>query len=94
VTVSLIRYCVTCGREVGLVAPCLCQTCGHEYWRNPKPCGGACVVNDETLLLVLRAKDPGAGLWDLPAGSAIPKSIHWQQLTERCKKKRDSPSIQ
>lgn len=71
-TVTLIGYCVTCGRKVGLVAPCRCQNCGHEYWRNPKPCGGACVVNDEKLLLVLRANDPGAGLWDIPGGFCDP----------------------
>ena len=72
-TVTPIRYCLTCGTDVGLVAPCRCQNCGHEYWRNPKPCGGACVVNDENLLLVLRAKDPGAGLWDLPGGFCDPE---------------------
>ena len=34
---------------------------------------GACVVNDEKLLLLLRAKDPGAGLWDLPGGFCDPE---------------------
>jgi 8-oxo-dGTP diphosphatase len=74
VRVTLIRYCVVCGTDLGgLAAPCRCHNCGHEYWRNPKPCGGACVVNNENLLLVLRANDPGAGLWDLPGGFCDPE---------------------
>ena len=71
--VSLIRFCLACGTEIGLFAPGRCPHCGHQYWMNPKPCGGACVVNNEELLLVLRANDPGAGLWDLPGGFCDPE---------------------
>ena len=63
VMVRLIRFCMACGTELGLAAPCRCHSCGHEYWRNPKPCGGA----------FLRANDPGAGLWDLPGGFCDPE---------------------
>jgi 8-oxo-dGTP diphosphatase len=72
VTVTLIRFCMSCGTELGLIAPCQCRNCGQEYWRNIKPCGGACVVNNGKLLMVLRADDPGAGLWDLPGGFCDP----------------------
>lgn len=73
VMVTLVRFCVDCGMEIDLVTPGRCPDCGHEYWRNPKPCGGACVVNNGELLLVLRANDPGAGLWDLPGGFCDPE---------------------
>jgi 8-oxo-dGTP diphosphatase len=71
-TVPSIRFCMSCGEQLGLIAPCRCQRCGQEYWNNPKPCGGACIVDDGRLLLVRRAKDPGAGLWDLPGGFCDP----------------------
>src|ERR1700693_2606007 len=72
VTVTVVRFCMSCGTELGLIAPCECHNCGQEYWRNPKPCGGACVVDNGKLVLVLRAKDPGAGLCDLPGGFCDP----------------------
>ena len=63
---------MSCGKQLDLLAPCRCERCGQEYWSNPKPCGGAFVVDDGKLLLVRRAKDPGAGLWDLPGGFCDP----------------------
>ena len=63
-----INFCVRCGSSVGLVAPCRCEACGYEFWRNPKPCGGACVTDYGKLLLVRRALEPAAGYWDLPGG--------------------------
>jgi 8-oxo-dGTP diphosphatase len=71
-TVGFLRFCMNCGAELGRIAPCRCSHCGKEYWNNPKPCGGAFVVHDGRLLLVRRAKDPGAGLWDLPGGFCDP----------------------
>jgi ADP-ribose pyrophosphatase YjhB (NUDIX family) len=64
----VINFCVRCGSRVNAEAPCRCLTCGQEYWRNSKPCGGACVTRDGRLLLIRRAQDPAAGFWDLPGG--------------------------
>jgi 8-oxo-dGTP diphosphatase len=45
-----------------------CATCGEEHYANPKPCGEAVVVRKGEVLLVRRARDPDAGLWDVPGG--------------------------
>jgi ADP-ribose pyrophosphatase YjhB (NUDIX family) len=63
-----LAFCSSCGAELGLVAPCACPACGAEFWRNPKPCGGALVVHEGTVLLVRRAHEPGRGSWDIPGG--------------------------
>jgi len=50
-----------------------CTACGFEVWHNVGASVSALLV-DATgkLAVVVRAKDPGAGLWTLPGGFAEP----------------------
>lgn len=46
-----------------------CPNCGLAVYANPAPTASALVVGgDDRVLLARRARDPGAGLWDLLGG--------------------------
>ena len=64
------RTCPRCGasleHEEGSVH---CPSCGLEEYANPAPTASALIRDDEgRILLARRARDPGAGLWDLLGG--------------------------
>lgn len=68
-----MRYCRSCGR--GLVWKHVegrerrfCPSCERVNYRNPKPCAGALVVDDDSVLLVKRTEPPAVGSWSVPAG--------------------------
>lgn len=65
-------YCPTCGGPLGTfddhgVQRRRCPQ-GHVAYENSKPCVGAIIRRGDKVLLSRRARDPGAGLWDLPGG--------------------------
>ena len=64
----ILRFCAACGAVLGAAPPCTCAACGHRFWDNPKPCGGAFVAHEGRLLLVQRQHEPWAGHWDVPGG--------------------------
>jgi 8-oxo-dGTP diphosphatase len=76
------RYCWRCGAVLGAVPPTTCAACGEVHYLNPKPCGDAVVVRDGQILLVLRARDPDAGRWDVPGGFCEPAE-HPRDAAER-----------
>lgn len=45
-----------------------CPDCERPVFRNAVPCAGVAVVDDDEVLLVQRAADPGAGEWSTPGG--------------------------
>jgi ADP-ribose pyrophosphatase YjhB (NUDIX family) len=45
-----------------------CSNCDRIEYRNPKPCAGILVVDDNELLLVERTEPPAVGAWSIPAG--------------------------
>ncbi|MCL4486553.1 MAG: NUDIX domain-containing protein [Chloroflexi bacterium] len=69
------QYCARCGhalqvREVrnDRVRP-VCPACGYIVYLNPPIAVGVIAErSDGEILLVLRAENPGRGLWGLPAG--------------------------
>lgn len=61
-------YCSACARELPSFPPVTCPGCGTDHWANAKPCAGALVTVDGRVLLVRRALEPWAGLWDIPGG--------------------------
>jgi len=67
------RFCSACGARMRTVdddglSRWSCPDCGTIDYENPKPCVTALVVRSSRLLLLRRALDPGAGLWDFPGG--------------------------
>jgi ADP-ribose pyrophosphatase YjhB (NUDIX family) len=65
------RHCPWCGAALPAPEGSLqrCAACGEPTWLNPKPCACAILVGpDGRILLTRRAREPDAGLWDLPGG--------------------------
>ena len=57
--------------------PLVCDRCGWRWYANPKPAAGVLLERrsedgEPSVLLLLRAMDPGRGAWDLPAGYLDP----------------------
>jgi 8-oxo-dGTP diphosphatase len=65
---AVTRFCSNCGARLDEPPPTTCAACGTSHWLNPKPCGGALLVNDGKLLLARRAIEPWRGRWDIPGG--------------------------
>ncbi|HET6403913.1 MAG TPA: NUDIX hydrolase [Candidatus Thermoplasmatota archaeon] len=66
-------YCATCGGPLEAfsdhgVQRRRCARCGAVAYRNSKPCVGAIIRRGDRVLLSKRAREPHAGLWDLPGG--------------------------
>jgi mutator protein MutT len=71
--VTLARFCAPCGQPTAPFhehghARARCGACGWIDYANPKPAVGAVLVRDGKVLLSRRAREPHAGLWDLPGG--------------------------
>lgn len=46
-----------------------CRSCGFDYYFNASPASGVIIFNDKKqIYLVLRAREPKAGFWELPGG--------------------------
>ncbi|TWT76764.1 GDP-mannose mannosyl hydrolase [Planctomycetes bacterium CA13] len=65
------KFCPLCGakaKKIGSV-PFRCDECGFANFFGPVAAVGALITNDQDqLLLVRRARDPGKGMWGLPGG--------------------------
>ncbi len=68
---SAYKFCPHCGSsnpQPGDV-PFKCSNCGFACFFGPVAAVGGLIVNDDDeLLLVRRARDPGKGKWGLPGG--------------------------
>jgi NAD+ diphosphatase len=72
----VLRYCPKCAaaalRAVGgkLLR---CEACGFELYMNPAAAVAGVIVDEQGRMMVLvRAKEPGKGKWDLPGGFVDP----------------------
>jgi 8-oxo-dGTP diphosphatase len=45
-----------------------CTGCGFIFYQNPAPAAGAIIIENDGILMVQRAIDPGRGDWCIPAG--------------------------
>ncbi len=64
------RHCPRCGAGIEPAGGrAECRACGYVTYANPVPAACALCVDDAgRILLGRRARDPYAGLWDLPGG--------------------------
>jgi len=69
------RFCPLCGSN--LISPPKsngaseyesCRECGFVNYKNPKPCVGAVIIEDDEVLLTRRANKPFKNYWDFPGG--------------------------
>jgi ADP-ribose pyrophosphatase YjhB (NUDIX family) len=70
-----MNYCNQCGHTLVMKTPVgdhlarhVCEHCGTIHYQNPKLVVGCVCEWDTRVLLCLRAIDPRAGYWTLPAG--------------------------
>jgi ADP-ribose pyrophosphatase YjhB (NUDIX family) len=66
-------FCQSCGtqletRRIEGRQRDYCPSCERPWYRNPKPCAGVLVVEDDAVLLVQRSEPPEVGSWSVPAG--------------------------
>ena len=68
---SFFKFCPNCSAEnpdAGAI-PFKCRECGFAQFFGPVAAVGGLICNDQNqLLLVRRARDPGKGKWGLPGG--------------------------
>lgn len=73
---GVFRYCPKCAaaamRVVGTKL-LRCEACGFELYMNPAASVAGVLLDDRGRMVVLvRGKEPGKGLWDLPGGFVDP----------------------
>jgi NAD+ diphosphatase len=73
---NVFKYCPKCGaaalRPAGQKL-LRCSACGFELYLNPAAAVAGVIVDGRGRMVVLvRGKDPGKGLWDLPGGFVDP----------------------
>ena len=65
------KFCPVCGQAAAQRGknPFRCQSCGYSHFFGPVSAVGAITTDSEgQVLLLVRAKDPGKGLYGLPGG--------------------------
>lgn len=64
-----MKHCPRCGAVLGAAPPCVCGQCAYQLYVNARPTGGLIVHDGAGRFLALkRAREPQAGLWELPGG--------------------------
>jgi len=71
----IYRFCPSCGCNLpsqrkanGKAGNQSCSQCGFVYYKNPKPCVGAVIIENGKVLLARRANEPFKDHWDFPGG--------------------------
>lgn len=71
------NFCPKCGAQLDFKIPnefdhekrYTCSQCAFIFYQNSKPTASALIINEQKQLLVVkRAYNPGAGMWDFPGG--------------------------
>ncbi|MEX1306957.1 MAG: NUDIX domain-containing protein [Eubacteriales bacterium] len=63
-------YCPHCGKQniIGQKNAMICNSCGYKLFFNCAAATSCLILRNNHLLMVVRKKDPGKGLLDLPGG--------------------------
>lgn len=69
----MYKYCPQCSQKyqsIGKIDKYICKYCGYILYNNPKLVVNGFILRpeDQTLLLVRRAKEPYKGYWGIPGG--------------------------
>lgn len=64
----MIRFCPSCAATLPGPPPVTCVACRYAQFVNPRPTGLTIIRDADSVLLVLRAHEPRAGMWALPGG--------------------------
>lgn len=74
-TGSSLQFCARCGGKLALVLikpgdpeRLTCQECGFIHYLDPKVAVGTILTEDDKLVLLQRAIEPGYGKWVFPGG--------------------------
>lgn len=62
------RFCPRCGAGLREVPPTTCVACGYALFVNARPTGSLIVHDGHRFLALKRAREPQAGLWEVPGG--------------------------
>lgn len=65
------RYCPKCAQDALSLLDengCICRACGMKYYHNTASAVGALIATDQGMLILERAHDPKAGMFDIPGG--------------------------
>nr|WP_086939169.1 NUDIX domain-containing protein [Thaumasiovibrio occultus] len=69
-------FCPRCG-DHQFAARCTkrfsCDSCQFEFYQNVAAATAAMMVCNDELLVAIRGREPGKGLWDLPGGFSDPQ---------------------
>lgn len=102
-TSTKATYCPICGSSVVTKRiedrqRKFCPQCENVLYRNPKPCAGVLVVDDDSILLVKRTVPPAVGHWSLPAGyleyDEPPRQAAVRELEEETGVRTDREAIE
>lgn len=66
----MFTYCPSCKNKLEQEGyHYFCGVCGFDYYFNASPAAAVIIINNhQQIYLTLRAREPKAGLWDLPGG--------------------------
>ncbi|MDR2629636.1 MAG: NUDIX domain-containing protein [Spirochaetaceae bacterium] len=84
----MFRYCPSCASgnirfERNRVFRC--PDCGFTYYHNTAAATGCIISVDKTIMLLVRAKEPGRGKLDLPGGFVDPGEGALEGLRRECR---------
>jgi 8-oxo-dGTP diphosphatase len=64
----MFRYCPRCAGPLDGPPPTRCPACSYALYVNARPSAGLVILDGDRFLVVMRAREPRAGRWELPGG--------------------------
>ena len=83
----MFRYCPACASEnirFEETRVFRCPDCGLTYYHNTAAATGCIILSDTGILFLVRNKDPGKGMLDLPGGFIDPGEGAMEGLRREC----------
>jgi 8-oxo-dGTP diphosphatase len=81
-------FCIRCGGPANGSVALECTRCGHTHYLNSKVSASTLIIDADRYLVVLRAREPESGKWDLPGGfcdyGEAPEETARREAQEEC----------